>query len=60
MTLPNFVVLGSQMAGFMSLYHILRLHPEVYMSTNKKINYFFYKDQYVRYLEYCASCIGRK
>lgn len=46
--LPNFVGLGVQKAGTTSLYHYLRLHPEVYLPETEEINYkeinFFFHD----------------
>ena len=39
--LPNLLIIGSQKAGTTSLYHVLKQHPEIYMSEKKEINFFF-------------------
>ena len=48
--LQNFVGLGVQKAGTTSLYHYLRLHPEVYLPETEEINYkeinFFFHDYF--------------
>jgi hypothetical protein len=41
--LPNFLIIGSQKAGTTTLFHILKQHPEVYMSKKKEINFFFHE-----------------
>jgi hypothetical protein len=38
--LPNFLVIGAMNAGTTSLYHYLRLHPDVYMSETKELDFF--------------------
>lgn len=53
--LPTFLVLGSQKAGTTSLYHVLRRHPEVFMSETKEVNFFFYEERYRRGLDYYRS-----
>lgn len=40
MTMPNFLIIGTQKAGTTSLYHYLNQHPEVYMSPVKEPNFF--------------------
>lgn len=52
MTVPNFLILGSQKAGTTSLYHVLRLHPEIYMSDTKEVNFFFYENKFQQGLSY--------
>jgi hypothetical protein len=38
--LPNFFVVGAAKAGTTSLYHYLRAHPQIYMSSIKEPHYF--------------------
>lgn len=38
--LPTFIVVGAARSGTTSLYHLLRQHPEIYMSPVKETNYF--------------------
>jgi hypothetical protein len=38
--LPNLLVLGAVNAGTTSLYHYLRFHPEIHMSTPKELRFF--------------------
>lgn len=40
MHLPNFFVIGAPKAGTTALYHTLRQHPEVYLSSVKEPGYF--------------------
>ena len=44
--LPNFLIIGSQKAGTTSLYHILKEHPQIFMSDTKEINFFFKDEEY--------------
>lgn len=37
---PHFLVLGAQKAGTTSLYHLLQLHPQVYLPECKEVHYF--------------------
>lgn len=38
--LPTFIIIGAMKAGTSSLYHYLRLHPEVAMAAEKELAYF--------------------
>ena len=38
--LPNFLVIGAAKAGTTSLYHYLRVHPQVFMPATKELNFF--------------------
>jgi hypothetical protein len=38
--LPNFLIIGAAKAGTTSLYHWLRLHPQIYMSPVKEPKFF--------------------
>ena len=40
MTLPNFLIIGAMKSGTTSLYHYLKQHPQVYMSSIKEPNFF--------------------
>lgn len=51
---PDFLIIGSQKAGTTSLYHALRLHPEVFVPEKKELNFFFLEDEYARGLDYYA------
>jgi len=48
MPLPDFLIIGSQKAGSTTLYHVLRQHPQLYLSPRKEINFFFHDDLYER------------
>src|SRR3954463_10515060 len=38
--LPNFVIIGAMKGGTTSLYHYLRMHPQVFMTEVKALHYF--------------------
>jgi hypothetical protein len=38
--LPNLLIIGAQKCGTSSLHEYLRLHPEVFMSSQKELNFF--------------------
>ncbi len=40
MAFPNFFIIGAAKAGTTSLYHYLRVHPDVFLSPVKEPNYF--------------------
>ncbi len=40
MTLPNFLIIGAMKSGTTSLYHYLKQHPQIYMSSLKEPNFF--------------------
>ncbi|MBR8828305.1 MAG: sulfotransferase domain-containing protein [Gomphosphaeria aponina SAG 52.96 = DSM 107014] len=42
MTLPNFLVIGAPKAGTTTLYHYLKQHPQIYMSSLKEPHFFSY------------------
>jgi hypothetical protein len=48
MTLPTFLVIGSQKAGTSTLHEVLSEHPQIHMSPVKEVNYFFREDRYAR------------
>ena len=38
--LPNLIIIGSPKCGTTSLYYYLGLHPEIFMSREKELNFF--------------------
>ena len=44
MTLPNFIIIGSERSGTTSLYQYLRQHFDVFMSAVKETNFFAYEE----------------
>lgn len=53
--LPNFVVIGAQKSGTSSLYHYLRLHPDVEMSQVKEPDFFVEERNWGRGLKWYES-----
>ncbi|MDX1394802.1 MAG: sulfotransferase domain-containing protein, partial [Gemmatimonadota bacterium] len=53
--LPNLLVIGAMNAGTTSLYHYLRLHPEIHMSTPKELTFFADEWNWPRGLDWYAS-----
>lgn len=45
--LPNLIIIGAMKCGTTSLHNYLSLHPEIYMSETKEINYFSKQDIYL-------------
>jgi hypothetical protein len=39
-TLPNLIVIGAMKSGTTSLHHYLNLHPQIFMTWNKELNFF--------------------
>lgn len=39
-TLPNFLVIGAMKAGTTSMHRYLDAHPDVFMATQKELNFF--------------------
>src|SRR3972149_2256199 len=46
--LPNFLVIGAPKAGTTSLYHYLRLHPQVFMPATKELSFFVEQNNWPR------------
>ena len=40
MSLPSFLIIGAMKAGTTSLHNYLSMHPEIFMSKNKELNFF--------------------
>lgn len=38
--LPDFIIIGTMKGGTTSLHHYLRLHPDIFMSWQKELNFF--------------------
>ena len=52
---PNFLIVGSQKAGTTSLHHILKQHPQIFMTETKEVNFFFRDDEFARGPEHYAA-----
>jgi hypothetical protein len=50
--LPNFLVIGAMKAGTTSLYHYLRVHPQVFMSPIKELDFFVEEGNWRRGLDW--------
>jgi hypothetical protein len=59
MTLPNFLIIGSQKCGTTSLHDVLSHHPQANMSDVKEINFFTLDKKYVKGLDHYKSYFGR-
>lgn len=46
--LPNFLVIGAAKSGTTSLYHYLRVHPQVFMSATKELSFFVAENNWPR------------
>jgi hypothetical protein len=55
MTLPNFLIIGSQKCGTTSLHDILAKHPEANMSKKKEINFFTNEELFEKGLKHYSS-----
>jgi hypothetical protein len=44
-TMPNFLVIGAQKAGTTALYHYLKQHPQIYMSSIKEPHFFSFEGE---------------
>jgi len=50
--LPNFLIIGAMKAGTSSLYHYLRVHPQVFMPAAKELSFFAREPEGRRNLEW--------
>jgi len=50
--LPNLVIIGGAKCGTTSLHHYLGLHPEIYMSRPKELNFFIEETGWKRGIEW--------
>ena len=53
--LPNLIIIGAMKAGTTSLHHYLNLHPEIFMSRKKELNFFIEKEHGTRGLSWYQS-----
>ncbi len=58
MALPNFIVVGAQKAGTTSLYNYLMLHPQIFMSREKELNFFIQEKNWLRGIDWYESNFG--
>ena len=45
MTMPNFIIIGAAKSGTTSLYHYLKQHPQIYMSSKKETEFFAFEGE---------------
>jgi len=50
--LPNLIIIGSPKCGTTSLYYYLGLHPEIFMSREKELNFFMEERNWRRGLDW--------
>ncbi len=53
--LPNLIIIGAAKAGTTSLQRYLSLHPEIYMSKVKELNFFAYEGDRTRSIDWYKS-----
>src|SRR5689334_25243197 len=54
-TLPNLLVIGAAKAGTTSLHSYLSLHPEIFMSQRKELNFFDDRSRWNKGVEWYKS-----
>jgi hypothetical protein len=54
-TLPNFLIIGAAKAGTTSLHGYLSLHPEIFMSKRKELNFFDDRGRWNKGIEWYKS-----
>lgn len=52
---PTFLIIGAAKAATTTLWHLLRQHPEVFMSSRKETHFFSFDSQYERGIEWYES-----
>jgi hypothetical protein len=52
---PNLVIIGAMKAGTTSLHHHLSLHPQIWMSRRKELNFFSFKTNWARGISWYES-----
>jgi hypothetical protein len=45
MAMPNFLIIGAAKAGTTALYHYLKQHPQIYMSSEKEPHFFAFEGE---------------
>lgn len=48
--LPNLVIIGAMKSGTTSLHHYLNLHPQISMTCEKELDFFYLKED-INYLK---------
>jgi len=57
--LPNLIIIGAQKCGTSALHHYLGLHPDVFMSEDKELNFFIEEKNWPRGREWYESNFTR-
>jgi hypothetical protein len=55
LALPDFIIIGAQKAGTASMYHVLKHHPEVQMSSKKEVSFFNIEVRFQKGLPFYSS-----
>lgn len=55
MSLPDFIIIGAQKCGTSSLHYYLSLHPEIFMSGEKELQFFSRDDRWGQGLDWYRS-----
>lgn len=55
MALPTFLIIGAMKAGTTSLHGYLKLHPDIYMTDEKEVDYYFQPERYDKGLDWYKS-----
>lgn len=53
--LPNLIIIGAMKCGTTTLHHHLNLHPKIFMSREKELDFFVYELKWKRRLEWYKS-----
>jgi hypothetical protein len=53
--LPTFIIIGAMKCGTSSLWHYLRIHPEIVMSKVKELDFFILERNYSKGIEWYRS-----
>ena len=56
--LPNLIVIGAQKCGTTSLHYYLGLHPEIFMTEEKELNFFLEERNWGKGIEWYSSHFG--
>jgi hypothetical protein len=58
--LPNLVVIGAQKCGTSGLHYQLGLHPEIWMSRPKELNFFIEERNWARGVDWYRACFDAR
>ena len=53
--LPNLIIIGAQKCGTTSLHYYLSLHPQIYMSKEKELDFFVFSSRWKKGVEWYKS-----